>query len=108
MMGLRPRALLLVLPGCALPADVVILLPDENGTVGKLVVHEGGSTAELDKPLTAVDPGSEASLRNVFTTQRPAVDSDFARALDAAPPTPLPYLLQFPPDFPQLPPPPLP
>lgn len=102
IMRVMASAVLLVLSGCGLPANVVILLPDENGTVGKLVVHEGGSAAELDKPLTAVDAGSEASLRNVFTTQRPDVESEFAGALDAAPRTPLVYILQFQPGLVEL------
>jgi outer membrane protein OmpA-like peptidoglycan-associated protein len=88
-------ALLLALTGCGLPANVVILLPDDNGTVGKVAVHEGGSTAELDRPLTGVDAGSEASLRNVFTAERSDVDSEFAGALEAAPRAPLVYILYF-------------
>ena len=56
-------ALLLALTGCGLPTDVVILIPDENGTVGKIAVHEGASIAELDSPLAAVNAGSEASVR---------------------------------------------
>ena len=88
-------ALLLALTGCGLPANVVVLLPDENGTVGKVAVHEGGSTAELNKPLAAVNAGSEASLHNVFTAQRSDVDSEFAGALAAAPRAPLVYILYF-------------
>ena len=34
-------ALLLALTGCGLPANVVVLFPDENGAVGKVTVHEG-------------------------------------------------------------------
>ena len=67
--------LLLALAGCGLPANVVVLLPDENGTVGKVAVHEGGTTAELTNPLAAVNAGSEASLHNVFTAQRSDVDT---------------------------------
>ena len=53
-------ALLMALTGCGLPANVVVLFPDENGTVGKVAVHEGGTTAELSKPLAAVNAGSES------------------------------------------------
>jgi OOP family OmpA-OmpF porin len=87
--------LLLALTGCGLPDDVVILIPDESGTVGKVAVREGASTAELDRPLAAVNAGSEASLRNVFTAQRADVDSEFAGALAAAPRAPLVYILYF-------------
>jgi outer membrane protein OmpA-like peptidoglycan-associated protein len=88
-------ALLLVMAGCGLPSNVVVLIPDENGAVGKLAVHEGASTAELDRPLAAVNAGSEASVRNVFTAQRADVDSEFSGALAATPRAPLVYILYF-------------
>jgi outer membrane protein OmpA-like peptidoglycan-associated protein len=87
--------LLLALTGCGLPANVVVLLPDENGTVGKAAVHEGGATAQLYKPLAAVNAGSESSLGNVFTAQRSDVDSEFAGALEATPRAPRVFLLYF-------------
>ncbi len=87
--------LLLALAGCGLPANVVVLLPDENGTVGKVAVHEGGTTAELTNPLAAVNAGSEASLHNVFTAQRSDIDTEFAGALAAAPQAPFAYILYF-------------
>jgi outer membrane protein OmpA-like peptidoglycan-associated protein len=88
-------ALLLALTGCGLPANVVVLLPDENGTVGKAAVHAGNSSAELVKPFAAVDAGSGASLDNVFTAQRSDIDTEFAGALAAAPRAPLAYILYF-------------
>jgi outer membrane protein OmpA-like peptidoglycan-associated protein len=87
--------LLMGLTGCGLPANVVILIPDENGTVGAVFVHEGVSTVELDRPLTAVNAGSEASLRNVLSVQQPEVDSEFAGALEATPRPPIVYILYF-------------
>jgi peptidoglycan-associated lipoprotein len=88
-------ALLLALTSCGLPANVVVLLPDENGTVGKVSVHEGDATAELTKPLAAVNAGSEAALRDVFTAQPSDVDKEFAGALAAAPRAASTYLLYF-------------
>jgi len=90
-----PLFLLLALTACGLPANLVILIPDENGKVGKVAVREGASTAELDKPLAAVNPGSEASIRNVFTAQRADVDRVFAGALAATPRTPIVTILYF-------------
>jgi outer membrane protein OmpA-like peptidoglycan-associated protein len=88
-------ALSLVLTGCGLPANVVVLLPDESGTVGKVAVHEGSNTAELARPLAAVNAGSEASVGTVFTAQRSDVDSEFAAALAATPRPPVAYILHF-------------
>ncbi len=94
-MRVMALVLLLALTGCGLPANVVILLPDQNGMVGKVAVHTGASTAELVRPLAAVNAGSEASLGNVFTAQRSDVDSEFAGALAATPRAPLIYILYF-------------
>jgi outer membrane protein OmpA-like peptidoglycan-associated protein len=87
--------LLLALTACGLPTNVVILIPDESGTVGKVVVHEGASTAELDRPFAAVNTGSEASIRNVFVAQKSDVDTEFAGALEATPRAPVVYILYF-------------
>jgi OmpA-OmpF porin, OOP family len=87
--------LLLTLVGCGLPANVVVLLPDENGSVGKVVVHEGATTAELDKPLATVNAGSEGSLQNLFVAQQADVDGEFAGALAATPRAPVAYILYF-------------
>jgi len=88
-------ALLLALTACGLPANVVVLLPDENGTVGEVAVQAGNGSAVLLKPLAAVNAGSEASVGNVFTAQRSDVDSEFAGVLAAMPRAPLVYILYF-------------
>jgi len=87
--------LLLALTGCGLPANVVVLIRDENGAVGKVVVAENGSTAQLDKALAAVNAGSAASLHNVFTAERSQVDDEFAGALAATPRAPIVHILYF-------------
>src|SRR5215472_4154112 len=87
--------LLLALTGCGLPANVVVLIPDENGAVGKVVVAENGSTAQLNKALAAVNAGSAASLHNVFTAERSQVDDEFAGALAATPRAPIVHILYF-------------
>ena len=78
-----------------LPASVVVLLPDENGTVGEVAVHEGARTTELDKPFAAVNGASAESLGRVFTAEQSDVNSEFAGALAAAPQAPVIYILYF-------------
>jgi outer membrane protein OmpA-like peptidoglycan-associated protein len=87
--------LLVALADCGLPANVVVLVPDENGTIGKVAVHKGGNTTELDRPFAAVNAGSETSVREVFTAKRADVESAFAGALAAAPRAPVVYILYF-------------
>ena len=86
---------LLALTSCGLPANVVVLLPDENGAVGKVAVHAENGSAELVDPLEAVSVGSEAWVGNVFTARRSDIDSEFAGALAATPRAPLIYILYF-------------
>jgi outer membrane protein OmpA-like peptidoglycan-associated protein len=87
--------LLLTLTACGLPANVVILIRDESGSVGKVVVREGAATAELDQPLAAVDAGSAVSLSHVFVAKQSDVDSEFAGALEATPRAPVAHILYF-------------
>jgi OmpA-OmpF porin, OOP family len=87
--------LLVVLANCGLPANIVVLIPDENGAVGKVVVQKGAITTELDKPFAAVNAGSESSVRDVFTAERADVESAFAGALAATPRAPIVYVLYF-------------
>lgn len=90
-----PLVLLFALAGCGLPANVVVVIPDENGTIGKVAVRNGANSAELDKPFAAVNAGSETSDRDVFTAKRADVERVFAGALAAAPRAPRVYILYF-------------
>lgn len=87
---------LLLVASCGLPGNVVVLIPDENGGVGKVLVKTPATTTLLDQPDSAVgkrfwqsQPGAafEASQGNIADA--------FGAALAATPRTPLHYNLYF-------------
>jgi len=87
---------LLFLASCGLPGNVVVLIPDEDGGIGKVLVKSPATTTLLDQPDSAVgkrfwqsQPGAafEASQGNIAAA--------FGTALAATPRTPLHYILYF-------------
>lgn len=76
---------LAVLASCAPKPDLIVLLPDEDGKVGKVAVEtEGGGSALLDKPYASVTVGTGGALES-GTASKEDVNSLFAEALAAKP-----------------------
>jgi len=81
--------------GCGTKTQVV-LLPEADGSVGKLSVTAGGETVMLDTAYDsaeAVDPEKPAEKTGVLDEAE--VKAQFARALAAQPLPPVRYLLNF-------------
>ncbi len=87
--------LLLVVTACALPGNVVVLVPDEGGTVGKVVVAKDGSRQELAGSYDAINSATPAQTEGVFQADIRAVEAVFAGALAAKPRPPAVYLIFF-------------
>lgn len=83
------------LAACGLPANVVVLVPDENGTVGKVSVASGSAQNELAAPYAAVGTGTSSRSEGVFIANRDVVEEEFAGALAATPRTPDVYVIFF-------------
>jgi outer membrane protein OmpA-like peptidoglycan-associated protein len=93
---LASLAALLLLAACGgLPGNVVVLIPDENGTVGKAMVTGNGATLRLDEAYAAAqtDPGRAPAKVAANTKQQ--TDSEFAAALAATPRVPSVFRLSF-------------
>lgn len=99
----RFAALLLVpfmfLAGCAAPTSTrttVVLLPDEDNTVGAVSVASGAATQRLDKAFsyTSVN-GSNASPSRARTLGRGTVDAAYGDLLKLNPQAPRIFVLQF-------------
>ena len=88
-------AVLLLLAACAGPRDVVVLLPQEDGKVGKVIVSNAGGVAELDRPLSAVATRRQARPGKVFAATAADLEAEFGGALAALPPAPLHYFIYF-------------
>ncbi|HZR34691.1 MAG TPA: OmpA family protein [Nevskia sp.] len=88
-----PVAAALLLAACAAP-DHVVLLPDDQGKVGKLNVgNEGGETL-LDSAYATADT-KRRSRPERGSTSAEQVRQEFGAVLDALPQPPVSYLLYF-------------
>lgn len=83
------------LASCGLPANVVVLVPDQNGTVGEVSVASGGAQSELAAPYAAVGTGAGNRSGDVFIANRDVVEEEFAGALAATPRAPGVYVIFF-------------
>lgn len=81
----------LMLSGCA--SSYVVLLPNADGSVGKVQITGANGTTLLERPfqgaLTSANPGE------TFDTTRQRIQADFADALAASPTKPMRFVLYF-------------
>jgi outer membrane protein OmpA-like peptidoglycan-associated protein len=94
LLGASP-ALMIGLVACSLPTNVIVLIPDEGGTVGKVEVDKNGVQKELSGAYAAVATGSGSRAQDVFVADRAAVEAAFAGALAAQPPAPVVHAIFF-------------
>ena len=82
----------LLLAACA-PASYVVLLNNDDGSVGKLQVSNSQGVTVLDKAREGTLMGDAAGKTFVATPQQ--IEKDFGTALAARPPQPAIFLLYF-------------
>jgi outer membrane protein OmpA-like peptidoglycan-associated protein len=87
--------LVLALSGCGLPANVVVLVPDEDGTVGSISVAANHTEHRLSTAYSADDTNAPGKSLGVFTTNRNTVETVFAGALSETPRAPLTFVIYF-------------
>lgn len=90
---LGPLAALLVLGGCATSQDLVVLLPDKDGKVGKVFVHNPKGEVTLDTAYAAARTSGGGMQKN--TASQSELKDVFASALTAMPPRPISFTLYF-------------
>jgi outer membrane protein OmpA-like peptidoglycan-associated protein len=98
-----PAAVLLLAAACAtqpkpLPQasrDIIVLLPDDQGKTGAIVVSSAGVERRLDRPgeSVTVEPGSPPGLPTVMSDQE--VHAVAGPALAALPKPPARFILYF-------------
>jgi outer membrane protein OmpA-like peptidoglycan-associated protein len=89
-------AVLLLLAGCGgLPANVVVLLPDDDGHTGRVAVRNAAGQVDLDQPLAATSLATGARPRPAFVAKQRDVDASFAAAIAATPHRPVGFILYF-------------
>lgn len=82
----------LLLTGCA--KTTVVLLPDDEGTVGQVVVQSAGKERVLSKAEQRVEATSE-SLSQITTMSPESVRKTFGAALKALPEKPESLIIMF-------------
>jgi OmpA-OmpF porin, OOP family len=90
---LGPLAALLVLGGCATSQDLVVLLPDKDGKVGKVFVHNPKGDVTLDSAYASARTSGGSMQRN--TLSQGELKEVFGSALAAMPPRPISFTLYF-------------
>lgn len=89
---LAAASIVLGLAGCAGPSYVV-LLPNDDGTTGKVIVAARDGTTVLDKSHDAATIGGPAGKRYVVSDEK--IAKDFGSALAASPMPPAIFLIYF-------------
>lgn len=95
LMRLLALFLLVTLSACGLPKNVVVLIPDEGGSVGKILVEHDNRKDELSTPYSAEATDALASAQGIFTASKSAVDAEFADALADTPRKPDVFVIYF-------------
>lgn len=90
---LRLSAFLLLIGLSACSQSYVVLLEEDDGSLGKVQVTTRQGTAVLEKNQEAVDMG--ADFGPTFTVSEDQIKQDFGAALAASPQKPLSYYLYF-------------
>ena len=88
--------LFLLLAACGgLPGNVVVLIPDENGDVGKATVTSKGTTVGLDAAFAGAEAKPGQAPTKIETATKEQVDKEFAAALAATPKAPVVFRVFF-------------
>jgi OOP family OmpA-OmpF porin len=74
--------------------DQVILLPGSDGTVGAVIVQQGGQSATLDREYAAARASAAGTLE-VSQADPAGIRAQFADALGALPPVPVSFIVYF-------------
>ena len=87
-------AALAFLSACSSTPDKITLLPDPDGSVGAVVVHNGKQTQVIDKAYTRADVTQGGAIEQTTDTQS-AVQARYAPLLAAQPPRPMTFTINF-------------
>lgn len=83
-----------LLSGCSSTPDKITLLPDPDGSVGALIVHNGTQTQLIDKPYARVDVVKGGAIETTTDSQS-NVQARYGGLLAAQPPRPMTFTINF-------------
>ncbi len=87
--------LVMAFGGCGLPRNVVVLVPNEDGSVGAVSVAANKTESRLSVPYAASGTGPGDATQGVFQTDEKTVARAFAGALAGTPRKPLTFVIYF-------------
>jgi OmpA-OmpF porin, OOP family len=87
-------AALVFLAGCSTPPDRIILLPDPEGKVGKVIVHSATGEQTIDKAYAEADVTKGGAIEKTVGSQS-TVQARYGELLAARPPRPMTFTIFF-------------
>jgi OmpA-OmpF porin, OOP family len=84
----------MLLTACSTTKELIVLLPEEDGTRGSVAIGEGDRSAVLNAPLASAKIDARGRVKQEAINQA-EVDQIFQAALAAQPPKPISFLLYF-------------
>src|SRR5215475_4635642 len=84
----------MLLTACSTTRELIVLLPEEDGTRGSIAIGEGDRSVIIDAPLAAakIDPRGRVKQEAITPAE---VNRIFAAALAAQPLKPISFILYF-------------
>ncbi len=96
MLAVQALTVLIIYALTPVAAEKVILLPDEDGNVGQVIVTSAseGSSRTIDSAYGAIEVGSGGRLATASESEA-SVRAHYGEVLDAAPPAPVSFTVYF-------------
>jgi outer membrane protein OmpA-like peptidoglycan-associated protein len=85
---------LVALSGCSTPPDKIILLPDPDGKVGKVIVHSATGQQTIDTAYAEADVAKGGAIESTVGSQA-GVQTRYGDLLAARPPRPMSFTIFF-------------
>jgi OmpA-OmpF porin, OOP family len=84
----------MLLPACSMTKELIVLLPEEDGTLGSVAIGEGERSVIISAPLAVAKIDARGRVKQEAINQA-EVDQIFQAALAAQPPKPISFILYF-------------
>jgi outer membrane protein OmpA-like peptidoglycan-associated protein len=84
----------MLLTACSTTKELIVLLPEEDGTLGSVAIGEGERSVIINAPLAAAKIDARGRVKQEAINQA-EVERIFQAALAAQPPKPISFILYF-------------
>ncbi len=84
----------LLLVACSRTKELIVLLPEDDGRVGQVVVEDRDRTVVLDKPFATAEINTRGRVKTRLSTQE-EIDQVFGQTLSATPRKAMHFILYF-------------